>query len=122
VPEGAAWFSEAVDTSAPTVISNRPAGAAYLWKWLLWSGELFASGGRKGVAIGQGGYGWGDAEPGFGDWDALSVDTLPETPAAVMQLLRSGRLAAGQSDPAERTSPLIWLAQLAAMLADDPTV
>jgi hypothetical protein len=121
VPEGAAWFSEAVDTSAPTVISNRPAGAAYLRKWLLWSGELFASEGRKGLGIGQGGYGWGDAEPGFGDWDALNVDTLPETPAEVMKLLRSGRLEAGQSDPAERTSPLIWLAQLAAMLADDPT-
>ena len=38
-----------------------------------------------------------------------------------MTLLRGGRLEDGQTDRAERTSPLSWLAQLAAMLADDPT-
>ena len=120
LPEGAAWFSETIDTSPPTVFSNRPAGAEVLRKWLLWSGELFARDSQKGRS-GPGQYSWGDSEPGFGDWDALDVHTLPETPSAVMTLLRGGRLEDGQTDRAERTSPLSWLAQLAAMLADDPT-
>lgn len=121
LPEGAAWFSEAVDTSSPTVFSNRAVGAVVLRKWLLWSGELFVDGSQKRVSNTAGQYWWGDSEPGFGNWDALNVDTLPQTRGAVLGLLRSGRLEAGQTDKAERTSPLIWLAQLAAMLADDPT-
>lgn len=121
LPEGAAWFSETVDTSPRTAFSNRPAGAEVLRKWLLWSGELFTRDSQKGLHGGPGQYSWGDSEPGFGDWDALDVHTLPETPVEVMRLLRGGRLEDGQMDRAERTSPLSWLAQLAAMLADDPT-
>jgi hypothetical protein len=67
-----------------------------------------------------GDYSTGDSEPGFGDWDAVDVHTLPATAAGVLGLLKSGRLEVGQTDRAERKSPLIWLAQLAAMLADDP--
>lgn len=121
LPEGAAWFSETLDTSPPTVFSDRPAGAELVRKWMLWSGELFARHGHNGLTRDPGGYSWGGSEPGFGDWDALGVETLPETPAAVMRLLGSGRLEAGQMDRAERSSRLSWLAQLAMMLADDPT-
>lgn len=52
LPEGAAWFSETVDTSSPTVVSNRPAGMELLRKWLLWSGELFARHSQKGLRRG----------------------------------------------------------------------
>jgi hypothetical protein len=124
LPPGAAWYSEALDTSAPTVANGLPRdrGPAHLLvqKWVTWQGNEYEKDSAPGLRLGPGGYSVGDSEPGFGDWDALRVHTLPTSVASVMRLLKSGRLEQGQTDPAERTSPLIWLAQVAAMLADDP--
>jgi hypothetical protein len=121
LPPGAAWYSEALDTSTPTVANGLPkSGRLLLQKWITWQGNEFQRDSAPGLRLGPGLYGTGDSEPGFGDWDALKVHTLPTSAAGVMRLLKSGRLEAGQTDRAERTSPLIWLAQLAAMLADDP--
>jgi hypothetical protein len=121
LPRGAAWYSETLDTSPATVGYGRQKPQRWVVeKWVTWRGDQFSRENRPGSHSDPGSYSTGDSEPGFGDWDALDVQTLPGTPAAVMRLLRSGRLEAGQDDRAERTSPLIWLAQLAAMLADDP--
>jgi hypothetical protein len=121
LPAGAAWYSEALDTSTPTVANGLPrSGHLLLQKWVTWQGNEFEKASAPGLRLGPGTYSTGDNEPGFGDWDALSVHTLPTTVAGVMRLLKSGRLEEGQTDRAERSSPLIWLAQLAAMLADDP--
>ncbi len=121
MPRGAAWYSEVVDTSAPTVASGlKKPERVVLQKWLTWQGYEFQRERAPGLAANTGGYMTGDSEPGFGDWDALSAHTLPDTTAGVMRLLGSGRLEEGQMDRAERGSPLIWLAQLASMLADDP--
>lgn len=121
LPRGAAWYSQTLDTSAATVANDRlKPQRELLQKWVTWQGEEFTRQGPAGSKPAFGGYFTGDSEPGFGDWDALDVHTLPSTAAGVLRLLESGRLEAGQSDRAERTSPLIWLAQLAAMLADDP--
>lgn len=122
LPRGGAWYSEALDTSAATVANARQqAHRVLIEKWVTWQGDEF----QKERSLGSpsalaGDYSTGDSEPGFGDWDALDVHTLPNAPAGVLRLLKGGRLEAGQMDHAERTSPLIWLAQLAAMLADDP--
>ena len=122
LPPGAAWYSEALDTSAPTVANGLPRSGTHLLlqKWVTWQGNEFQKDSAPGLRLGPGGYMTGDSEPGFGDWDALNVHTLPGTAAGVMRLLKSGRLEAGQTDRAEQHTPLIWLAQLAAMLADDP--
>jgi hypothetical protein len=121
LPRGAAWFSQTLDTSAATVANGRlKPQRELLQKWVTWQGDEFAREGPAGSKPYLGSYSTGDSEPGFGDWDALDVHTLPNTAAGVLRLLESGRLEVGQSDRAERTSPLIWLAQLAAMLADDP--
>ncbi|HZE04983.1 MAG TPA: hypothetical protein VE127_07160, partial [Solirubrobacteraceae bacterium] len=118
---GAAWYSETIDSSAPTLLRDRTRGPEVLRKWLTSSGYRFERVSIRGLRRFPGSYAIGDSEPGFGDWDALDVHSLPATAPGVLRLLRSGRLEQGQSDPAERGSPLIWLAQLSAMLADDPT-
>jgi hypothetical protein len=121
LPRGAAWYSETLDTSpTPVAYGRQKPRRLLLQKWLTWQGDLFNRENKPGSHSDPGSYITGDSEPGFGDWDALDVHTLPTTPAGVMRLLQSGRLEAGQGDRAERRSPLIWLAQLAAMLADDP--
>jgi hypothetical protein len=121
LPRGAAWYSETLDTSAGTVANgSQQARPHVLQKGVTWQGHQFEKQSSPGRYSAPGGYFVGDSEPGFGDWDALSVHTLPETPGGVLRLLQSGRLEAGQLDRVERRSPLIWLAQLAAMLADDP--
>lgn len=119
---GAAWYSEALDTSTPTVANGLPkSGHLLVQKWVTWQGHEYEKDSAPGLRLGPGGYMVGGSEPGFGDWDPLSVHALPTSAAGVMRLLKSGRLEQGQSDRAERTSPLIWLAQLAAMLADEPS-
>ena len=121
LPRGAAWYSETLDTSAATVANGQHKPLrVLLQKWVSWQGDEFQRGSFAGGPSDAGSYSTGDSEPGFGDWDALDVHTLPDTAAGVLRLLKSGRLEAGQTDRAERKSPLIWLAQLAAMLADDP--
>jgi len=121
LPRGAAWYSETLDSSAATVANfRRTPQLVVLQKWLTWQGDEFEKVILAGSKPEPGGYVTGDFEPGFGDWDALNAHTLPDTAAGVLALLKSGRLEAGQLDRAERRSPLIWLAQLAAMLADDP--
>lgn len=122
---GQAWYSESLDTSAPTVANaERKPTTILRQKWVTRQGQEFLKNSIKGTPLGPGVYGIGDAEPGFGDWDALDVHTLPGTAAGIMRLLRGRTLEHGQGGrrevAAERRSPLIWLAQLAAMLADDP--
>lgn len=122
LPRGAAWYSETLDTSAPTVADGqRKPERLLIQKWVTWQGYEFQKVSWPGMPAGAGAgvYATGDSEPGFGDWDSLGVHTLPDTPAAVLRLLESGRLEQGQTDRAEKRSSLIWLAQLAAMLADD---
>lgn len=120
LPRGAAWYSESLDTSPGTALNHSHARShTLLQKWMIWQNAEYERTTLPGHPTFPGGYEWGDDEPGFGDWDAQRVYTLPDTESGVMALLRSGRLEAGQSDPAERTSPLIWLAQLATMLVDD---
>jgi hypothetical protein len=118
---GAAWYSETLDTSPATVANGRQKPERVLFqKWITWKGYEFQRTISPSGPADPGAYVIGDSEPGFGDWDALDVHTLPGTAVGVLRLLRSGRLEEGQTDRAERKSPLIWLAQLAAMLADDP--
>jgi hypothetical protein len=121
LPRGAAWYSRTLDSSAVTVANFRSKPEPVLiQKWVTWQGHEFRRESSAGSPSDPGEYSTGDSEPGFGDWDALEVHTLPNTAAGVLRLLKSGRLEAGQMDPAERRSPLIWLAQLGSMLADDP--
>jgi hypothetical protein len=118
---GTDWYSEALDTSSATVANaGRKPRRVLIQKWVTWQRYEFRTESWPGSPSDSGDYLTGDNEPGFGDWDALDVHTLPKTAGGVVQLLKSGRLEAGQMDRAERTSPLIWLGQLAAMLADDP--
>jgi hypothetical protein len=121
LPRGGAWYSETLDTSASTVANGgRKFPRELVQKWVTWQGNEFQKDSAPGLHLGPGGYTTGDSEPGFGNWDAVSVHTLPVTVAGVLRLLKSGRLEEGQTDRAERRTPLIWLAQLSAMLADDP--
>jgi hypothetical protein len=122
---GQAWYSESLDTSAPTVADGESTRTTVLrQKWVTRRGFEFLRQSAPGGPHDPGIYAVGDSEPGFGDWDALDVHTLPGTVPAIMRLLQDGTLEHGQLDGseqvAERHSPLIWLAQLAAMLADDP--
>jgi hypothetical protein len=121
---GHAWYSAALDTSAPTVANaERKRTTILRQKWVTRQGFEFLKQSIQGGPPSAGFYGVGDSEPGFGDWDALDVHTLPATAAGIRRLLQSGSLEHGQlttEQAAERHSPLIWLAQLAAMLTDDP--
>jgi hypothetical protein len=121
---GSAWLSETLNTSPPTVATGRRTFQAdVVRKWVTWQGQEFIQDTPVGDRAFPGAYAVGDSEPGFGDWDALNVHTLPATAAGIRKLLSSGRLEAGQDRVEARVeakSPLIWLAQLAAMLADDP--
>ena len=122
---GQAWYSKSVDTSAPTVANGeRKPTTIVLQKWITRQGDEFLRQSLDGKRLGPGDYVVGDAPPGFGDWDALDVHTLPATEAGIMRMLRGRTLQNGgitrRESAAERRSPLIWLAQLAAMLADDP--
>jgi hypothetical protein len=121
LPYGGAWYSETLDTSPGTAANHSDRTShTRLQKWITWQHAEYVRTTLPGLPTFPGSFESGDNEPGFGDWDALSVFTLPPTGAGVMRLLESGRLEAGQQDPAERTSPLSWLAQLGTMLVDDP--
>jgi hypothetical protein len=94
---GSAWFSETLNTSAPTVATGRRTfQAEIVRKWVTWQRQEFIQdipvAGRALPGI----YAVGDSEPGFGDWDALTVHTLPTTAVRIRKLLSSGRLEAGQ--------------------------
>jgi hypothetical protein len=121
---GSAWLSETLNTSPPTVATGRRTFQAdVVRKWVTWQGQEFIQDTPVGDRAFPGAYAVGDSEPAFGDWDALNIHTLPATAAGIRKLLSSGRLEAGQDRVEARVeakSPLIWLAQLAAMLADDP--
>lgn len=119
------WYSRILDTSAPTVANGRgKPGPQTLEKWADRDGHRFLRTTIPGSSkLTDLGFLVGGGPPGFADWDPLGVTTLPGTPLAIRALLSSARLSGSypRASAAERHSPLTELAELAAMLADDPT-
>jgi hypothetical protein len=122
-PSGDWWYSQTLDTSAPTVANGRgKPGTEIVEKWTDRRGHEFLRETFPGkTTFNDLGYGTQGGPPGFADWDPLGITTLPGTPKAIKALLTRRQLAGDYPVAADQRTALSKLAELTAMLADDPT-